>query len=201
MLTLPDGLSPDVYPLAWLVGSWRGFGMLAYPNIAETPFVQEFVVDHDGGPYLRAVSTLWTASTLPGTEIHQDLTGAQGLERLERGVQWSTATEYWRPVGRPFSPGDGEGGGEARVAPTTELEVVVADPAGVATLFLGAVTGPRIDLASDAVLRSSTAAERAGATRMYGLVAGDLLWAEDLAAFGHELQTYASGRLTRMEDT
>lgn len=198
-LHLPEGLSPDVYPLAWLVGTWRGFGMLGYPNVPETPFVQEVTFDEDGGPYLRAHSRIWLARTRSGTEIHQELTGREGIERLERSTLWSTQTEYWRPTGSVAGGAAGAADGE-RATPTTALEVFSTDPAGFSVLFLGEVTGPRINLASDAVLRSATGAEVSGATRMYGLVQGELLWAEDLAAFGQELQSYASARLTRVED-
>lgn len=29
---LPDGLGPELYPLAWMVGTWRGPGVLSYPT-------------------------------------------------------------------------------------------------------------------------------------------------------------------------
>ena len=54
----PEGLAPEVYPLAWLVGSWRGEGVVKYPGVEETPFVHDVEFDHDGGPYLRYRSTL-----------------------------------------------------------------------------------------------------------------------------------------------
>ena len=28
--TLPDDLAPELYPLAWLAGTWRGYGILTY---------------------------------------------------------------------------------------------------------------------------------------------------------------------------
>src|SRR5215213_9868590 len=55
---LPDGLAPEAYPLAWLVGRWRGEGVVGYPGIEETAFTQDVVFDHDGGPYLRYTSTI-----------------------------------------------------------------------------------------------------------------------------------------------
>src|SRR5215203_4605856 len=58
MFDLPDGLAPEAYPLAWLVGRWRGEGVVGYPGIEETAFTQEVVFDHDGGPYLHYSSTI-----------------------------------------------------------------------------------------------------------------------------------------------
>jgi hypothetical protein len=76
--------------------------------------------------------------------------------------------------------------------------VQLVHPTGVNELYLGRVKGPRIDLSTDAVLRSSNAKEYSAATRMYGLVENDLLWAWDVAALGQELRTHASGRLARV---
>ena len=72
-------------------------------------------------------------------------------------------------------------------------------PTGSASLYLGQITGPRIDLATDAVVRSAGAREYAAATRMYGLVDGHLLWAWDIAALGTDLRSQASARLARVE--
>lgn len=209
MFTLPEDLAPECYPIAWLVGRWRGFGMLGYPEVEEQPFVQELTFDHDGGPYLRATSTIWLTDRERSGTIDQEMTGAQGAAALVPTQVWSTETAYWRPQPAAAAAGDGGAGdrgrgdgaaGNGAVAEETALEVVVADPSGHLSLYLGTVRGPRVQLATDAVVRSASAAEVAGATRVYGLVRRDLLWAMDLAAFGHELQSYGSGRLTRTEE-
>ncbi|GAA1638233.1 FABP family protein [Georgenia ruanii] len=201
--TIPEDLAPECYPLAWLLGRWRGFGMLGYPGVPEHPFVQEIVFDHDGGPYLRSIATIWLSDKDQSGEISQEMTGTQGAATLTAGQLWSTETSYWRPVAAPVPGVSGNGSG-ASAAPTprrdtTELEVIVADPSGHLSVYVGNVRGPRVDLSTDAVVRTATAAEMSGATRMYGLVQHDLLWAMDLAAFGRELQSYASGRLSREE--
>jgi hypothetical protein len=64
---------------------------------------------------------------------------------------------------------------------------------------VGQVKGPRIDLATDAVLRTSGAKDYSAATRLYGLVESHLLWAWDIAALGQELRTHASARLARTD--
>lgn len=77
------------------------------------------------------------------------------------------------------------------------VEALLADAAGVLSLYVGAIGSGRIDLATDLMAHTASGADMASATRMYGLVEGDLLWAWDLAAFGHELRSYASARLAR----
>ena len=49
---LPDGLAPEVFPLAWLVGRWEGVGVVDYPDIPKADFRHTIDFDHDGGPYL-----------------------------------------------------------------------------------------------------------------------------------------------------
>ncbi|ACQ81658.1 Domain of unknown function DUF1794 [Beutenbergia cavernae DSM 12333] len=206
---IPDDLAPEVYPLAWLLGRWRGPGFLAYPDIPERPVVVETEFTHDGGPYLAYASTTWLLDgELAGLDRPFD------PEALAAGQLWAAESGYWRPVvGGPrrsafgvvqegsdtrTEPGGAEPDPAGRRAPSTEVEVLLAEPSGHVSVFVGSVRGPRIDLATDLVARTSTAAEVTAATRMYGLVQGDLMWATDLAAFGHEMQSYSSGRLARM---
>ncbi|MBS6672366.1 MAG: FABP family protein, partial [Actinomyces graevenitzii] len=40
--TFPDDISPDLYPLAWLLGKWRGYGILTYDeDVPEQAVYQE----------------------------------------------------------------------------------------------------------------------------------------------------------------
>lgn len=171
---LPDGLAPEVYPLAWLVGEWVGHGVIDYPQIPSTDFRHTVVFDHDGGPYLGYTSTM-------------TLIGLDG----EDGQVWAKESGFWR-----VSPDVPEG---------IELqdfqhpiEAVIADAAGIVAVYVGAVGNGRIDLATDVMARTASAPDVGGATRLYGLVGGELMWAWDLAAFGNELQSYASARLSRV---
>ncbi|WP_225752863.1 FABP family protein [Actinotalea sp. Marseille-Q4924] len=174
MFTIPEGLAPEVYPLAWLVGRWRGTGTVSYPNIPETAVEQEVHVDHDGGPYLRWTVTTWIA------------TGEDGDQRV-----WATETGYWRvPPERPADLAEDR----------HPVELLLSDPAGHLTLYAGVTGNGRIDLASDLIARTPDAAEIGAATRLLGLVRGELMWTWDIAAFGEPLQSYASARLTRVQD-
>ena len=53
VFTIPEGLHPDLNPLAWLVGTWRGKGRGEYPTIEPFEFEQEVVFNHDGRPFLN----------------------------------------------------------------------------------------------------------------------------------------------------
>jgi hypothetical protein len=192
---LPDGLAPEVYPLAWLVGHWRGQGVIDYPGIEESAFVQDVQFEHDGGPYLRYSSTIrlvvvpdFPAALLdPGASEDGAAPVGPGADD---GPVWSAESGFWRIA--PERPPE-------LAAGQYPVELLLADPAGHLALYLGAVGNGRIDLASDLIARTATAAEMSAGTRLYGLVQGELMWAWDVAAFGHPLQSYASARLARME--
>ena len=185
---IPEGLAPEVYPLAWLVGRWHGEGVVGYPGIDESAFTQDAEFTHDGGPYLAYTSTI---RLVVAPDDAAALTDPDAVAvPAEPGPVWSTESGYWRvPPERPDGLADDR-------AP---VEVLLADPAGHLSLYLGAVGNGRIDLVSDLVARTSSAAEVTAGKRLYGLVHGDLMWAFDLAAFGHPMQTYASARIARAD--
>jgi hypothetical protein len=78
------------------------------------------------------------------------------------------------------------------------LEVVMCHPAGYAEVWYGKITGAKIELTTDAVVRTVTADEYTAGQRLYGLVEGDLLWTFDKAAGGHPLQNHLWARLRRI---
>jgi len=191
---LPEGLAPEVYPLAWLVGRWHGQGVVGYPGVEETAFVQDVVFDHDGGPYLSYTSTIRLvvapddASALADEDADAPQPAADVA--VEDGPVWSTESGYWRvPPERPADLPDEQ----------FPVEVLVADPSGHVAVYVGAVGNGRIDLASDLIARTATGADVTAAKRLYGMVKGELMWAHDMAAFGQPMQSYASARLSRVE--
>ena len=112
--TLPDDLSPEIYPLAWLIGTWRGYGILTYgETVPEQAVYQEMTFDHDGGPYLRQTTTIWTVDATRSKNLDFEMPGLQGASLLAPAQIWSTETTYWRPVGQEQPDG-------ADAAETTE---------------------------------------------------------------------------------
>ena len=174
VLSIDASTPPELLPLAWLIGRWEGAGVVGHPSRgADVRFGQEVEFSTDGRPFLRYTSRTWRLDEAGAVQEPLD-----------------TETGYWRPVGAPVQ----QTGGPAAV----ELEVLLAHPTGVVEVYLGSAKGPRIDLATDVVARTAAAAEYTAGQRMYGLVEGDLLWALDVAAGGHPLQSYASARLKRV---
>jgi hypothetical protein len=57
--TIPEGLHPDLNPLAWLIGTWRGQGHGEFDGIDKFDFAQEVSFSHDGRPFLSYFSRSW----------------------------------------------------------------------------------------------------------------------------------------------
>lgn len=198
---IPAGLAPEVYPLAWLVGTWRGPGFIDYPGIGERPVLVEATFSSDGGPYLVYAATTWELTNPPAS-----LEGDIDVSALVPGPVWASESGYWRvpPAAESAAvstePADAAEPDAAEGQPgRTQLEVLLAEPTGHVSVYLGVAQGPRIQLATDLIARTATGVEMTAAQRMYGLVRSELMWATDLAAFGAEMQSYSSGRMQRQQ--
>lgn len=198
MIELPTDLPAELVPLSWLVGVWEGTGVIDYEASGrrfDGEFGHRVSFSHDGGPFLNYSASAWLLD-----DGRTPLVAEMG---------------YWR-LARPATEGDA---GPALLPPTAaptvrtaddvealrnreggfEIEVSIVHSDGVSELYLGQVRGPRIDIATDAVVRTAGAKPYTAATRMYGLVEGHLLWAWDIAALGGELGSHASARLARAD--
>ncbi len=79
-----------------------------------------------------------------------------------------------------------------------DLEVLLTHPTGYVEIYVGSADGPRVTLQTDLVARTPTAKEYTAASRMYGLVDGDLMWVMDMAAVDQPMQSHASAQLKRV---
>jgi hypothetical protein len=105
------------------------------------------------------------------------------------GLPLGTETGYWRP------------------RPENQVEVMLAHPTGIIEIYLGEISGTRIEMATDVVARTATAKEVTAGHRLYGLTgpggpaSQDLAYAYDLAAVGQRLQSHLSAQLKRVSST
>ena len=160
----------DVRPLAWLLGVWVGVGTLQYPSIEGAQFGQEVSFSTDGRPFLAYFSRSW-------------LLDGEG----NRVRPLASESGYWRPQ------------------PDNSLEVMLAHPTGYAELWYGSlevtgienarITGARISMRTDAVVRSASAKDYSRGERLYGLVEGRLYWTFDMEAMGHGMSNHLAATL------
>ena len=199
MIDLPTDLPADLAPLSWLLGIWEGTGVIDY-EASDRHFAGEFAhrvsFSHDGGDFLNYSAGAWLLVDGERTPLVSEM----GYWRLSRPATDADAGPGLLPASGPAvartvddveALRNDEGG--------FDIEAVIVHSDGVSELYLGQVRGPRIDIATDAVVRTAGAKAYAAATRMYGLVDGHLLWAWDIAALGGELKSHASARLARAE--
>src|ERR1700689_286774 len=107
-------------------------------------------------------------------------------EEGQIGLPLGTESGYWRP------------------RPDRQAEVMLAHPTGIVEIYLGEITGTRIEMATDVVARTATAKEVTAGHRLYGRTgpgapaAQDLAYAYDRAAMGQPLQPHLSAQLKRV---
>jgi hypothetical protein len=191
LFVLPDDLPIELTPFAFLIGTWKGTGVISYQEV-ETEFSQAM-----------------SFSVLPGGKLEY-FSRTQSLE----GAPISSERGYWM-LSRPSDvsdagPGLLPGTGQSAITVREDLELwrnkeggfdleaLILQPSGVAELYFGQVKNARIDMITDAVLRSPNAKEYSAGKRIWGMVEGALLWAWDMAALGNPLTSHASARLERV---
>ena len=201
MIELPVDLPADLVPLSWLIGVWEGTGVIDY-TAGDTHFEGEFThrvsFSHDGGDWLNYSATAYLAGA-DGAEATQ-LLSAVGFWRLARKRTDADAGPALLPPAVPGAQRTVEDVEALRnAAEGFDIEVALVRADGVSELYIGQIKGPRVDLASDAIVRPATAREYGRAERIYGLVDGHLLWAWDIEALGGEFGSHASARLAKAE--
>jgi hypothetical protein len=165
---------------------------------AVPPGADEAAVHPDLEP-LRFLLGRWEGAgvvgypTIESTRFGQEITfGHNGKPFLTySGRAWQLDEEG--RIGRPLALETGFW----RPQPDGQLEVLLTHPTGITEIYLGQVTGTKIEMATDAVMRTATAKEVTAGRRLYGLVGPDLAYAYDMAAMGQPLQAHASAQLKR----
>jgi len=196
---LPTDLLADVVPLSWLVGVWEGTGVIDYEAAGrhfDGEFAHRVSFSHDGGPFLNYSASAWLLADGERTPLVSEM----GYWRLSRPAGASDVGPGLLPALEAPPERTVDDVEQLRnAAGGFDIEAAIIHSDGVSELYLGQVRGPRIDIATDAVVRTAGAKAYAAASRMYGLVDQHLLWAWDIAALGGELASHASARLGRAD--
>lgn len=156
---MEPALHPDLEPLDFLLGSWRGEGDGEWPRGEPFRYGEEISFEHVGDPFLIYTQRSWHLDD--GAPLH-----------LERG--------FLRPAG----PG--------------RVELVLANPLGVAEVDEGTVEGTVIEVASTAVAVTSTGSPVTDLHRRIE-VGGDALTYElHMAMRDIALTSHVRARLSRV---
>lgn len=161
---IPLDLNKQLYPLAWIIGRWRGNGQGNWPGRGEFSYGMQVDLETNGGPFLHYMCQMYEVD-------------AQG----QPVAPISMETGFWR------------------VDENKHIEAVLSAPEGWSEVWTGSVDGAKIEMVTDAVMRTKTAdVEYTGGSRLYGQVEGDLLWTFDRATTDQPLQPYLWARLQRV---
>lgn len=134
---------------------------------------QELSISHDGRPFLTHWSRTWLLD-----------------EQGERVKPLAIEAGFWRP------------------RPDNEVEFLLSHPTGILESWIGKVevtglvnaqiTGARVSLKTDAIVRTESAKEVTAGERLYGLVDEKLAWVYDMAAMGVPLRSHSSFYLSKV---
>jgi hypothetical protein len=166
-------VGPDLHPalnrLLPYIGVWRGRGRGGFPSLEEDfDFAQEIRISHDGRPFLFYESRSWLLDE-----------ESKPIRQSAREVGW------WRPV-------------MVDDKATDEIEALMSSPTGIMELYIGRIKGTQVEMVTDVVMRTATAKEVTAGQRLFGIVEGALLYAQEMAAVGHPLAPHLSARLIRV---
>lgn len=172
-------------------------------TLAGMPFVLDTDLPHELAPLAWLIGR-WEGAGVAGYPDVESVNFGQEVEcRHEGGSFLTWSSQCWEL--------DADGNKQAPLASETgywrpssddkpeEVELLLAHPTGIIEMYAGAAETAKIQLRTDAVLRSPSAMEYTAANRLYGYVNSNLMWAMDMAARGHPMSSHMSAELKRVE--
>ncbi len=196
-IEIPTDLTPELVPLSWLLGRWEGTGRLGEGSAESAQFAQSVSFTQCGLPFLQytAESTLIDEN---GVTL-RPLSVESGFWALDRKLNDAD-------VGPGLTPAD--------IVPALksadeveqlrndtggfDITATIVHPGGIAELYYGTIKGPQIQLSTDLVMRGQNAKDYTAATRLLGLVDGELYWRWDVASNGNSIAAHASAILKKV---
>lgn len=192
MMVIPADLPASLAPLAWMLGTWKGWGMHSSFDEAEDFAVIEEITGRIRGGQMLLTTSIHRGLPAPGAEIDPVWDAATGLANIGRGELILEESMYVSVLpGSGILPKPGEY--EPR-----EFTATSAMTNALGVLWAGVGVGPRVQMVSDAIARGAGAEEVEHLGRMYGLVAGELMWTQERTLAGGEAEVEMSGRLMRL---
>lgn len=199
-MELPVDLTPELVPMSWLLGSWEGYGMLGEGEAGDQHIFQRATFTDTGLPAVEYRAETWLAD--PDGTVVRPLAVESGFWQLDRELTEADGGPGLLPADVVPALRNADAVEELRNdRDGFDLVVSINHPRGISELYYGTIKGPQIMLSTDAVVRGTHSREYAAATRILGLVNGDLFWRWDVST-GDEsgLTAHASAALKRLPE-
>ncbi|MGJ9372999.1 FABP family protein [Nesterenkonia sp. CF4.4] len=195
-MELPTDLTPELAPLYWLLGSWRGQGRLGSGEQDDPIFTQDVTFRDTGLEFVEYRAETWLADEA-GARLRplSVETGFWSLDRARTDADVGPGLDPADVV--PAYKSAAEVDRLAEQDGSFAITATITHPGSISELYYGKIKGPQLQLATDAVMRGEHAAEYPGASRMFGLVNSQLFWRWDLRAADGEMVPHASAILDR----
>ena len=186
-MVIPADLPALVAPVAWMLGTWEGWGMLARPDASsrgdgdgaaeDSPVVEE-IRGEVVGDQMRLVTRVYAG--VSSTPIDPTWDAARGLSAITKGDLVSEETLYVSvaPSDAPLPP-------PGQYNPR-EFTATSASTQGHAAVWNGVSVGPRVQVVSDAIALGEGTQRLVHLGRMFGLVAGELMWTQERTLDGEQ---------------
>lgn len=196
-IEIPTDLTPELVPLSWLIGEWEGRGRLGSGEADSEHFFQHVSFVSHGLPYLQYAAQSWLTDE-KGQQL-RPLSVELGFWALDRKLGDADGGPGLVPADIVPALRDADAVEEFRNEEGGfDITATVVHPGGISELYYGSIKGPQIRLSTDAVMRGAGSKDYAAATRIFGLVNGDLFWRWDVAAEGNSLEAHASAILKKL---
>lgn len=192
MMILPESLPERLYPLAWILGSWRGWGFAPGrgEGEADRPILLSLDITAEGEKVSYSLLARWAESN-GALDITADAHAGMSV-LAPSGEAWREEGS-WELTASQAATATSETLGEG-------VMTLTGGRFGGSTTWAFRAQGPRIGARTATIEGATEGGERLlEATRMYGLVGGELMWAEDAARNGEEPCPAATGRLARAD--
>jgi len=196
-MDLPTDLTPELAPLYWLLGSWRGQGRLGSGEQDDAIFTQDVTFRDTGLEFVEYRAETWLADE-HGSRLRplSMESGFWSLDRARTDADVGPGLAAGDVVPAYKSAADVER--LAQQDGSFPITATIAHPGSITELYYGKIKGPQLQLATDAVMRGEHAAEYPGASRMFGLVNSQLFWRWDLREADGTTTPHASAILDRI---
>ena len=192
MMDLPLGLAKELIPLAWLLGSWRGWGTANLPKDPgaencerEQCFIWQETTFRATGTSLQQATLTWLVEPV-GDAPDMQADAATGLSQLRRGALLWREDTSWRVTASAVADSEQEARSQCRLTSS-------GGPYTQEVSWDAVSMGPRIMISSR---RAPASIEQL--SRMMGLVSSELFWAQDSVLPGKDSESDFSARLLRL---